>query len=70
MITMSKEIFRIEFSVTDYGTTYEPKAIETHQKDWKTVVKKHLKKNAHSMDLSSEYTFQIISVTSEGFGKI
>tara|TARA_R110000822_G_scaffold2180_8_gene10608 strand:+ start:363 stop:587 length:225 start_codon:yes stop_codon:yes gene_type:complete len=69
-ITMSKEIFRIEFSVTDYGTRYEPKPIETHTKDWKTVVKKHLKKNAHAMDLSKEYTFKIISVKSAGFGTI
>ena len=67
---MSKEIFRIEFSVTDYGTRYEPKPIETHTKDWKTVVKKHLKKNAHAMDLSKEYTFKIISVKSAGFGTI
>ena len=41
---MSKEIFKIKFSITDYGSTYEPKQIETHSKDWKTVVKKHLKK--------------------------
>ena len=69
-ITMSKEIFRIKFSVTDYGTTYKPRPIETHQKDWKTVVKKHLKNNAHAMDLSKEYTFKIISVKSVGFGTI
>lgn len=67
---MSKEIFRIQFSITDYGSTYEPKQIETHSKDWMSVVKKHLKKNAHAMDLSSEYTFKIISVKSAGFGTI
>ena len=44
---MSKEIFKIKFSITDYGSTYEAKPIETHQKDWMSVVKKHLKKNAH-----------------------
>ncbi len=69
-IKMSKEIFRIKFSVTDYGTTYEPKPIETHSKDWMSVVKKHLKKNAHAMDLSKNYKFQIISVHSVGFGSI
>lgn len=67
---MSKEIFKIQFSVTDYGSTYEPKPIETHTKDWMSIVKKHLKNNAHVMDLSSNYTFKIISVTSEGFGTI
>ena len=67
---MSKEIFKIRFSVTDHGSTYEPKPIETHSKDWKVIVKKHLKKNAHAMDLSREYTFQIISVHSVGFGSI
>ena len=67
---MSKEIFKIKFSITDYGSTYEPKPIETHSKDWMSVVKKHLKKNAHSMDLSKEYTFKIISVHSAGFGTI
>ena len=44
---MSKEIFKIKFSITDYGSTYEPTPIETHSKDWMSVVKKHLKKNAH-----------------------
>jgi hypothetical protein len=67
---MSKEILRIRFSVTDYGSTYEPKPIETHSTDWMSVVKKHLKKNAHAMDLSSQYTFKIISVHSVGFGTI
>ena len=42
---MSKEIFKIKFSITDYGSTYEPKPIETHSKDWMSVVKKHLKKS-------------------------
>ena len=66
----SKEIFKIRFSVTDYGSTYESKPIETNSKDWTGTVKKHLKKNTHAMDLSKNYTFKILSVHSAGFGTL
>lgn len=66
----SKEIFKIRFSITSYGTTYEAKAIETHSRDAYSVVKKHLKKKAYSMDLEKGYTFTINSVNSVGFGSI
>ena len=66
----SKEIFRVKYTIVDRGCEIQ-KDVESYFKaDYKSVVKKELRRIYHSMDLSDNYTFRIESVNSVGFGSL
>ena len=65
-----KEIIKVQIQITDRGITFPLQStIEVHRPIEKNV-KKFLNENAHAMDLSSKFEFQITSEKSVGFGTI
>jgi len=65
-----QEIFEVTYTITDQGTSWEAKPIETIEKDAKCAVRKYLKKWSYAMDLSKTYKFSIKKVSSIGYGTL
>lgn len=65
-----KRIYSITYSVRDRGTTFTPKKIETNDRNHNNVVKSFLKKYESAMDLSNNYTFEVVNVDWIGYGSV
>jgi len=63
-----KPIFKITYTVTDRGETWQPQPIETNGTNHQTEVTKYLKRWRVAMDLSTKHTFKIISAVCVGYG--
>tara|TARA_Y100000817_G_C16592568_1_gene427061 strand:+ start:387 stop:587 length:201 start_codon:yes stop_codon:yes gene_type:complete len=65
-----KEIIQVAIQIIDRGITFPLQStIEVHRPIEENV-EKFLKENAHAMDLSSKFEFEITSEKSVGFGTI
>lgn len=63
-----KPIFKITYTVTDRGETWQPQPIETNGTNHAAEVTKYLKRWRVAMDLSTKHTFKIISAPCVGYG--
>ena len=64
MKKLNKDIYKVEYVITDRGTKYPIQTIEVIVKAGKTVeesLKTYLNKARYSMQLSTKFTFEIIS---------
>jgi hypothetical protein len=65
-----KEIIKVGIQIIDRGISYPlSSGLEVHRPVEKNV-EKFLTENAHAMDLSSKFEFEITSEKSVGFGTI
>jgi len=65
-----KEIIKVQIQIIDRGISFPlSNPIEVHRPVMENV-QKFLNKNAHAMDLSSKFQFEIISETCVGYGTI
>ena len=65
-----KEIFEVKVQIVDRGITFPLQStIEVH-KPINENVQKFLSDNAHAMDLSPKFEFQILRQKSVGFGTV
>ena len=65
-----KEIFEVKVQIVDRGITFPLQStIEVH-KPINENVQKFLNDNAHAMDLSPMFEFQILRQKSVGFGTV
>ena len=62
-----KKLFKVTFQITDRGEVWPPAVLEFNE-DYKTQLKKHLKKYRHSMDLSPGFKYKILSAVCVGYG--
>ena len=62
-----KKLFKVTFQITDRGEVWPPAVLEFNE-DYKTQLKKHLKKYRHSMDLSPKFKYKILSAVCIGYG--
>jgi len=65
-----KRIYSITYNVIDRGATFSPKKIETNDRNHNNVVKLFLKNNKYAMDLSNNYTFEVVNVDWIGYGSV
>ena len=65
-----KRIYSITYNVIDRGETFTPKKIETNDRNHNNVVKSFLKKYEYAMDLSNNYTFEVVNVDWIGYGSV
>lgn len=66
----SMRIYSITYSITDRGETFTPKKIETYNRNHNNAVHWFLKKNKYAMDLSNNYTFEVVNVDWIGYGSV
>ena len=65
-----KEIIEVQIQIIDRGITFPlSSSLEVHR-PIRENVEKFLNENAHAMDLSSKFQFEITSEKSVGFGTI
>lgn len=65
-----KRIYSITYCVSDRGATFSPKKIESNDRNHNDAVKSFLKKNKYAMDLSKNYTFEVVNVDWIGYGSV
>ena len=65
-----KRIYSITYNVIDRGETFTPKKIETNDRNHNNAVKSFLKKNKYAMDLSKNFTFEVVNVDWIGYGSV